>query len=423
MGEQVIGTPAKMALIALMSFVVMISSSKHCDDQNSCTKEAAWGVACSVISLVLSFALLAAWKLGRLEEPVLPIADKGNLVTSLFFLAWWSAGAGVLTFHKPFTVPSNGYFATWAAFLASASMASALVPQVEGALTSLGQSGPDLTYVLFASIVLFFQGISDVSTNKGNDKWKSKGAMKANDSYYVAAIILGLVSALLAVAGIFLRNKIEGPIRAVYTGVLCTLWGTTWFIFTFFDPYVIIGNGYLATCAGFIFAMKILAQYLGLVAYVEAYVGGDGASSRPPQATNPVSSLYVATFSQNTRRPKLNPHLPLPHTAASVVPFRPRAPPETLSRATRVIRRWATPLRVCQHLSPSLSLTHSLDDDDERDVQPATPTHTTRSSAAECAGVPRGQGGADEGGAGSGGLVTVEECVATRAGLKTLREA
>ena len=63
------------------------------------------------VGLKLIHALVASFK------PTL--ADKWAPYLSTLLLLMWIPGAGVLTFRAPFLTTGNGYFASWAAFLAS----------------------------------------------------------------------------------------------------------------------------------------------------------------------------------------------------------------------------------------------------------------------------------------------------------------
>ena len=271
-----VGVGPKVALIALMSFVVLVAAAKACDDFGSCKKERAWAIACSTVSLVFTGVLLAGWKYGKLAQPLLPGA-RGELLTSLLLLAWWSAGAGVMTFQSPFTLPSNGYFGSWLAFLAAMNMVSSVLPQLVSAVSSLQQSGSELMYVLFASAVLLAQALTDCCTG-----------------YVVWAIIISIFSILMALAGIFAPDKIVGQARMVFTLVLGGLWFSGWMGLTFFGPYRGVGNGYFACCAGLIFSMKLVAQHFGLIQHIESFIGESVptlGTARPAASAPPASDV------------------------------------------------------------------------------------------------------------------------------------
>ena len=78
-----------------------------------CTQEHGWAVAVGAISvgLALIHALVASFKPN--------LADKWAPYLSTILLLLWIPGAGVLTFRAPFLTTGNGYFASWAALVAS----------------------------------------------------------------------------------------------------------------------------------------------------------------------------------------------------------------------------------------------------------------------------------------------------------------
>eukprot|EP00754_Rhynchopus_humris_P031913 Rhum_TRINITY_DN15366_c5_g1::Rhum_TRINITY_DN15366_c5_g1_i1::g.150124::m.150124 len=253
---------AKIALVALMSLVVLIASSKVCADinrhapVNRCKEEYAWAVACSVISLVLCAGLLIVWKLGKIQQPTLPGAH-GEQILAVFLLIWWGAGAGVLTFERPFRAPGNGYFGAWAAFFGSVSIAADAIPQLQNVTSALGQSGPQLMYVLFASIILAAQAFRDCCNHSG---------------YVVWAIILSIVSALMCLVAIFLADKLA-PFAKPFSGLLFAMWLSGWITITFFGPYRGVGNAYFALCAATVFSCIIASQQFGMLAAAESAAG------------------------------------------------------------------------------------------------------------------------------------------------------
>ncbi|KAH9253164.1 hypothetical protein BASA81_008846 [Batrachochytrium salamandrivorans] len=107
-------SPRKPALFLIVaSAVVMGASISPCSPQEVCAGYAAWAVAMSSISLFLGLVLfLLADRLG-------PVFTK-NLAR--FLVLWWAAGALVVTFGGPFQSTGNGYFFSYAAFVASISL-------------------------------------------------------------------------------------------------------------------------------------------------------------------------------------------------------------------------------------------------------------------------------------------------------------
>ena len=56
-----------------------------------------------------------------------------ELLFAFFLFAWWCVGAGIMTFQGPFTLTTNGYFATWCALVASAQLLGACMPDANSA--------------------------------------------------------------------------------------------------------------------------------------------------------------------------------------------------------------------------------------------------------------------------------------------------
>ena len=77
-----------------------------------------WAVAAGAIPLV-GLILAAALHRAGMEEAMETVAPG----LSVLLAVWWAAAALSLTFHAPFLVAGNGYFATWGAFAAAVALA------------------------------------------------------------------------------------------------------------------------------------------------------------------------------------------------------------------------------------------------------------------------------------------------------------
>eukprot|EP00756_Hemistasia_phaeocysticola_P018616 Hpha_TRINITY_DN15607_c0_g4::TRINITY_DN15607_c0_g4_i1::g.99511::m.99511 len=97
-------------LLAVTSLALGVQSAMDCDDYD-CKHGLPWAVACSWVSFVL--AVVVFFLFDKVAAFVKWIA--------LFAVLWWMAGAGYLTFSKPYVTTStaNGYFLTWASFVAA----------------------------------------------------------------------------------------------------------------------------------------------------------------------------------------------------------------------------------------------------------------------------------------------------------------
>mmetsp|Transcript_14847 Transcript_14847/g.43630 ORF Transcript_14847/g.43630 Transcript_14847/m.43630 type:complete len:248 (+) Transcript_14847:3-746(+) len=123
-----------VTVLAAASAVETVAAALACaaadaEGNGSCGGHVAYAVAVGAVSL---FACLIFVALG-----ILPVAAASGATVrralAAFLFTWWAVAAAVLTFVAPFTVASNGYFATWAAMLAS-------VQVVHDALGTAGQA-------------------------------------------------------------------------------------------------------------------------------------------------------------------------------------------------------------------------------------------------------------------------------------------
>eukprot|EP01062_Namystynia_karyoxenos_P014514 TRINITY_DN1521_c0_g2_i1.p1 TRINITY_DN1521_c0_g2~~TRINITY_DN1521_c0_g2_i1.p1 ORF type:complete len:619 (+),score=186.77 TRINITY_DN1521_c0_g2_i1:112-1968(+) len=123
-----IGSHGKeIAILTLASLVVGVQAAMDCDDSNKCEEQLAWAVACGWISFVLCLIIIFLFdKISQFFKWIV-----------LFLFLWWSAGAGVLTFDKPYIFTGNGYFGSWVAFL----MTALLLMQQFGFKTGTGEGG------------------------------------------------------------------------------------------------------------------------------------------------------------------------------------------------------------------------------------------------------------------------------------------
>lgn len=261
------------------SAVVMVAAARHCDAPDpdttaggACSSYEAYAVACGTVSAVASAALLAAKHYGRLEAVRLP--------ASVFLLLWWIAGAGVMTFERPFHTTgslSNGYFASWTAALSAYLLALHSVPVVRwlrerqrGLMNlpnddALSHSATEVSVALAASVVLLVQASVDCSDAGDGCGAKLHWAIACSVVSVVACAV-----ALLA-AGYRARDLALRRVRLPITGhaqifaVMFLVWWTFgWGVLTFAGPYTTPHNGFFACWAGFGCAVKILANDIGI---------------------------------------------------------------------------------------------------------------------------------------------------------------
>ena len=121
--------PALMLLIA--STFELIAAVVLCFD-GTCTGMNAYAVSVGAVSSCFSFAVLVAL---RYDDALPGVLLDLMPHTATFLLLWWSFGWLVLTFVRPFAGLCNGFFACWAALVASVWLVRTLLPSANGFLT------------------------------------------------------------------------------------------------------------------------------------------------------------------------------------------------------------------------------------------------------------------------------------------------
>lgn len=209
---------------------------------------------------VVSFAscvmlqLLRQQSAANLEKELFAVPKLGFLSTQrvwvLFMLVWWGAGAGVLTFKQPFVGTSNGYFASWAGLICTASIASKMFSQLqEGADKAVALAGrARLLFALFAcSVVLLLASIDHVDRAEG--AW---------------GLSCGVVSTTLVLGVWWFSEQVEARVAQGVALLLFAMWIAAAGVLTFRAPFVFTGNGYFSSWFGLLAALMLAMHEFGV---------------------------------------------------------------------------------------------------------------------------------------------------------------
>ena len=101
-GRKIIGASLLSGLVTLFSCIAPLSSWWK--------GNAAWGLTVGILTVLSSLFLLHKYD---------DINIQMMKLYGAFMFILWATVAGVLTFDGPFLQTGNGYFATWAGFLAA----------------------------------------------------------------------------------------------------------------------------------------------------------------------------------------------------------------------------------------------------------------------------------------------------------------
>jgi hypothetical protein len=116
------GTPKALAGVFMGSLMVMVKAAKDCDDFGSkyCEDYEAWALACSVIGVAVSLVMIILlFAMPNFKKDCSIV----QLVMVIFLACLWIAGAGTMTFKRPFKgTLGNGYFGAWIAVFSAVSL-------------------------------------------------------------------------------------------------------------------------------------------------------------------------------------------------------------------------------------------------------------------------------------------------------------
>lgn len=226
-----------MAGLLLASMAVLIQTARNCTMLNEwCDGNAAWVLICSAVSSALCGTLLV--------PQVATMAEPHFRFIALFLLVWWAPGTLVATFQTYELVYANGYFGSWAAFLASAMLLQkSWFPEIDVSLLEGGAVPREILALGLASLITLIAAsmhCGDLVCN-GLEMW----AIVCSSVSFGICFLGGLLHT------VHQKTPSDTEIRtlALFLLIWWTL-GTGCFCFR--KPFHGLGNGYFSSWAALI---------------------------------------------------------------------------------------------------------------------------------------------------------------------------
>eukprot|EP00457_Paulinella_chromatophora_P005585 gb/GEZN01005602.1/.p1 GENE.gb/GEZN01005602.1/~~gb/GEZN01005602.1/.p1 ORF type:complete len:339 (+),score=56.47 gb/GEZN01005602.1/:60-1076(+) len=276
-----LSTQNALAVIAAASFVVMLAAIFA--DGHSNNK--VWGICCGAICFAIAGFLFWKFKLGQGKD--IEAAHMKVVATVLFVM--WTFGAFILTFGGPFTTTSNGYFASWIAFIASMQLFMRLVigkAKLEfGAnVTQLQQAAANETQLTIRELLGLILGASVVELFAA-----SSPCSKYCSGLHGYALAVGIFS--VTVTGIsILFAKFGSPLdkeKTKYVASFLVIWWTLGaFILTFLGPFETTGNGYFASWMAFCASCYFWVLVVGSGSIFNMVIASEEAVAKVQQEQN-----------------------------------------------------------------------------------------------------------------------------------------
>lgn len=211
----------------------------------------ALSVAC--ISLLICLTLQTTEFLipGFLEWVIVEKRDDGSgghtvqKICSVFMLLWWIFGTGIITFHAPFVVTSNGWFGAWGGLIST-------VKWSIGLKNSLYNDKPEglkqLINIAICSVILVFASIPPLI-----QKWEHYGGA----GFAIAGAALTLISCAYLIT---MYSDVPRSMMKITAVILFVLWTAVAGVCTFHGPFLITNNGFFAAWLGCLSALNLMVM-------------------------------------------------------------------------------------------------------------------------------------------------------------------
>ena len=220
-----------------------------------------YAISVSSVAMALSFTGLAMTKFAQDK-----LTRVGKLLNAVNFV-YSFVGACFLTFHKPFDMTSNGYFAAWTIVYGSATAMGMTSNAFGSTIKGLGA----VMGLLASSLVVILASITPIrdDTNKP-------------EAFY--ALVLSCVTFvfILLIVGL---DKMNIPMPHIISflsfAILAVCWVISASLVTFRGPFEVTGNGYFASWAGALMASMATFAAKGALVDKEE-VGAEDAPAPAP---------------------------------------------------------------------------------------------------------------------------------------------
>jgi hypothetical protein len=236
-GKKTLGDIQLYGILMVTSFIEFVAGTRHCSTSRFCNKEYLFAVFLGLISTLICFSFIVATRFKGIK-----VSDKSLEGLAIFFLVWWTLGAGVCTFRGPFNSTSNGYFACWLSYLISLYITYTSVAKFRALCTNVNNRRKGVSQAdLVVLIVFVASGIELIEAATLCDKYQDCTGRLG------WAVSVGTISAFFSLIHLLppLKPFIQ-PFKFHSAVIVAGFWIPGAGIMTFTGPFEDTGNGYFA---------------------------------------------------------------------------------------------------------------------------------------------------------------------------------